>query len=475
MTRTIPSARGFIAAVLLAASSCGSSDDNRPTVVLVTLDTTRADHLGCYGYEREGASPRIDALAEEGVLFESAISQAAVTPVSHASIFTGLNPFNHGLRVMHSVSQNTLRPECVTLAEVLRDEGYETGAFVSAFPVTEYFGFRQGFDHFDEAFDQSQGVVTEAGSVNTGSAQRHAGATTDRALAWMRERDEPFFLWLHYFDPHDPKVMPPPEELDGVSFPQKPRERLRAIYAFELTYMDRQLGRVFDELERMGLWDEAVVVVTSDHGEGLGDHDWWTHGLLYQEQVRVPLVVKAPGIVRGHRVASVVRSIDILPTVGELLGLGAEDLPVMDGASLVPLLRAERDDLGLEAYSDSVAQMVYRFAPEMAPGIVDDKNDMHFAVVVEGRWKFIFHLGQRANSELYDLESDPQELRNLYDERPDVVERANAMLKEFEFVPTKQLQQHDLPPDALEKLSSLGYTGEPSLDEPSEGEDDESE
>lgn len=457
---------GLLGACLGLAVSCGDGeglhDPDRPVVVVVTLDTTRADHLGCYGSEVPGISPRIDALAAEGVLFTQSISQAAVTPVSHASIFTGLNPFHHGLRVMHSVSQNRLKEENVTLAEILRDEGYDTGAFVSAFPVTEYFGFKQGFEHFDEDFDQQGGQVTEEGAVNTGAAQRHAGETTDLALQWMDGREKPFFLWLHYFDPHDERVMPPASELQGVEFAEGHRERLRDIYDFEITYMDRELGRVFDKLEEMKLWDNAIVVVTADHGEGLGDHDWWTHGVLYQEQLRVPLIVRAPGLKTGHRVDSVVRSIDILPTVGDLLGMSASDLPQVDGVSLKPLLTGASEDLGLSAYSDSVNKMVYRFSPE----IVDNKNDMLFSIVVDGRWKYIHHLERRNESELYDLIEDPAELVNLADQRPDIRERANDALKSLKFMPVKQLQQANVPPDILQRLESLGYVGDESELEP---------
>lgn len=451
---------GLACVGILTACSCsvGLDDPDQPVVVLVTLDTTRADHLGCYGSEVPGISPRIDALATEGVVFTSSISQAAVTPVSHASIFTGLNPFNHGVRVMHSLSQSRLTEEQVTIAEILADRGYETGAFVSAFPVTEYFGFNQGFDHFDESFDQRTGGLTKTGAVNTGAAQRAAGETTDLAIEWMKGRTEPFFMWLHYFDPHDDKVLPPKEELIGKKFRPGHRDRLRDIYDFEVTYMDRELGRVFDQLKSMGAWDNSVVVVTADHGEGLGDHDWWTHGVLYQEQVRVPLIVKAPGVAGGRRVDSVVRSIDILPTIADCLGLAGSDLPTIDGTSLVPLMTGEKDDLGLIAYSDSVNQMVYNFSSQ----IVDNKDDMLFAIVIEGRWKYIHHLRERDDSELYDLQNDPEELTNLFAEEPAIRAKANEALRQLKFMPVKQLEDANVPPEVLKALESLGYVGNES-------------
>jgi arylsulfatase A-like enzyme len=435
----------------------GSGAGRRPVVVLITLDTTRADHLSCYGYEESRTSPRIDGLAAEGVLFTNAIAQAAVTPVSHASIFTGLNPYNHGLRTLHGGSQNQLEDSQVTLAEILRDVGYETGAFVSAFPVTEYFGFTQGFDHFDADFAPADVVRTNIrnGTVNTGSAQRGAGLTTARALEWMEQREGPFFLWLHYFDPHDEVVLPPPDVMQGVHLAAAERERRRQVYDVEITYMDAMIGRVFDKLEQLGLWDDCIVVITADHGEGLGDHDWWTHGILYQEQIRVPLILRAPGFRAGLRLPSVVRTIDIVPTVGDLLGLAPGELPPMDGVSLVPLLKGEREDLGLVAYSDSVDLLVYR----TSEAITDHKTDMLFALVLDNRWKYIHHLKQPDQSELYDLKSDPRELVNLAAQRPELVTRANAELKQLRFMPFKQLQTKDVPPEVIENLKKLGYIG----------------
>ena len=450
-------------ALLCACESSNVFDPQRPVVVLVTLDTTRADYLGCYGSDVPGSSPRVDALAADGVLFRQSISQAAVTPVSHASILTGLYPYHHGLRVMHGTSQNRLQEQQVTLAEILSEEGYDTGAFVSAFPVTEYFGFAQGFDHFDAEFTPpaAERKLVTGGMVNTGAVQRHAGDTTARALSWMDERQRPFFLWLHYFDPHDEHVLPPggiPAHVQSVT---EDRERRRALYRYELTYMDSQLGLVFDKLKDLGLWDNSVVVVTADHGEGLGDHDWWTHGILYQEQVRVPLVIRGPGLARGAFVEPTVRSIDIVPTIAELVGLDAGDLPTLDGRSLVPLMNGSSTDLALDAYTDSVNTLVYR----IAPGLKDNKNDLLFALVLDNRWKYIHHLKQRDKSELYDLVQDPGELNDLAAQRPQVVARAREALHAIEFMPMEQLELANTPQHVLDSLNALGYTGAEEADD----------
>ena len=444
---------------LVAAPACSGGGDAgpRPSIVLITLDTTRADHLGCYGYQAYPTSPRIDALAQEGVVFEMAIAQAAVTPVSHASILTGLNPYHHGVRVLHGAAQYKLEEAQVTLPEILREVGYETGAFVSAFPVTEHFGFEQGFDVFDAEFTPPGAAEhnIKNGMVNTGGVQRLAGPTTKRALEWVELREGPFFLWLHYFDPHDDLAVPPPKVMQGIEFSAGERERRRELYDIEIAYMDATIGRVFDKLEELGRWDDTIVVVTADHGEGLGDHDWWTHGVLYQEQIRVPLVVRGPGLPGGGRVDSLVRTIDIVPTLGELLGLGADDLPPTDGVSLVPLIRGEAEDLDLMAYSDSVNLMVYTTSAD----IRDHKNDMLFCVVIDGRWKYIHHLKRTAESELFDLENDPRELVNLASERPDIVQRAHGELKQLEFMPYTQLENANVSPEVLEKLRQLGYVG----------------
>ena len=419
------------------------------------MDTTRADHLGCYGYSVE-TSPRIDALAKSGTLFTGAISQAAVTPVSHASILTGLNPYRHGLRVMHGTSEYRLDESQVTLAEILRDEGYDTAAFVSAFPVAEYFGLQQGFEVFNADFQpENENDLVAGGVVSTGAAQRRAEETSNLAIEWLRDCDHPFFLWLHYFDPHDVKLLPPKEAVQPWAKPPKGmKARLKFFYDFEIRYMDRHIGRVFDALEEFGMTDDTVIVVTSDHGEGLGDHDWWTHGILYQEQVRVPLIVRVPGQAQAPRVSSTVRSIDLVPTLLDLAGIGPGDRRRFDGRSLRPLLTGEKTDLGLIAYSDSVNTLTYVTTPR----IRDEKEDMLFAVA-DGKWKFIQHLKEREKSELYDLVNDPGETHNLYAENPDQVRALRAWLQKLDYVPFRQLAEDAVPHDVLEELKQLGYTG----------------
>jgi arylsulfatase A-like enzyme len=454
VSRFLPLLR--IGVCLLVAAGCDrtTSPDNRPNVVLITLDTTRADRLSCYGYG-ESTSPNLDRLAERGVLFSRAIAQAAVTPVSHASILTGLNPYTHGLRVMHGLTENRLRDSCVTLAEVLRDAGYRTGAFVSAFPVTERFGLQQGFEVFDASFLDAdpETIVSSDGTVNTGRNQRRADETTQLAVKWLAQAPHPFLLWLHYFDPHDPMVIPPEYFLNR--FPAPPRDRadaLRALYDIEIRFMDEQIGRVLDQLDQSGRLDRTIIVVVADHGEGLGDHNWWTHGILYQEQIHVPFILCGPSIPAGRRIDFLVRTIDIMPTILELTGLPSKRVPAMDGHSLVALWSPGAADPGFQAYADSINMLTYR-APT---GGADSKNDILFALT-DGEWKYIHHALRPAESELYNLKDDPRELNNLFGQHPRQVARLLIDLRSRDCFPKEPPGREQMSEDDLRRLRSLGY------------------
>ena len=454
--------RAFAFAALLAVSSlavgAGAAVAAAPNILFITLDTTRADRLGCYGYTKK-ISTNIDGVAASGALFTRAISQATVTPVSHASIFTGLYPYTHGLRVMHGLSENYLDESLTTLAEALRANGYETAAFVSAFPVSERFGFQQGFDRFDAEFlrNVTEPLTTPKGSVNTSSAQRRADETTKPALAWLAgKHTKPWLLWLHYFDPHDPIVAPPKEIIDRYGEVKGSEQQvLRALYDMEIMYVDDQIGRVLSQIRSAGALENTIIVIVADHGEGLGDHGWWTHGLLYEEQVRVPLIIRAPSIPAGRRVSDVVRSIDIMPTVLELAGVDRGRWPKMEGRSLVALAKQAGGAAGAPplTYCDSVNMLTYNFTPR----IRDEKNDMLFSVI-DGPWKYIHHMLHEERSELYNTTDDPKELTNLYGTRPGLVEQMKAKLQALPFEPTEQMGDRErMSPEDIERLRSLGY------------------
>lgn len=441
---------------LVSTFAACSNPPAPPNVLLVTIDTTRADRLSCYGYEKE-TSPRLDRLAESGIRFENAISQAAVTPVSHASILTGLNPYSHGLRVLHGMYENRLAKEHMTLAEVLRADGWSTAAFVSAFPVSERFGMEQGYETFDAEFivETPDKIVGAGGTVNTGMNQRRGDKTTDLALDWLETAPRPFHLWVHYFDVHDDKVLPPKAYMDRYGeMPTEIRDRLRKIYDIEIEYQDEQIGRVLDALEQKQELANTIVIVVADHGEGLGDHDWWTHGVLYQEQINVPLVLTGPGVPKNQVVSELVSTTDIAPTVYALCNIDPENRPPADGASLLDAARGKADPARV-AYSDSVNLLTYG----TAPGIRDVKNDMLFAVV-QGRWKYIHHLSHPNSSELYDLVLDPDEKNNMYRERPKVVEKLRELAVGGGHVPEKQLDHNGMSAEDKARLEALGYVGD---------------
>lgn len=467
MTRCL---RATVSACLICACglgllSCGpSAEPPLHNVLLITLDTMRADHLGFYGYEKP-TSPRLDALAQESVVFEFAIAQAAVTPVSHASILTGLEPYNHGLRVLHGLVANRLDEPQTTLAEVWRQTGAPTAAFVSAYPVSAAFGLEQGFQLFDEDFPNAggEGLVSSRGTVNTGLSQRRADATTAVAEAWLRSQagqSDPFLMWVHYFDPHDPAMLPPREFMStALNKTFRPTtdtraDLLRSVYDCEVQYMDAYIGRLLDTFQELGLWDNTIVVVVADHGEGLGDHGWWTHGVLYQEQIRVPLAIRVPGIPGGTRVAELVRTIDLMPTILDAAGVSTEIWPEMDGLSLVEAMRTGTVGEARRAYAESVNMLNYT-RPD-TDEYRDAKNDKHYCLI-EGDHKLIYHQLRPKESEFFDLAADPLELENLAGERSASLDSLLQELKMMDiFSPIMSgMTATDL--ERSKKLKSLGY------------------
>ena len=444
----------MILAILILVA-CGTPPPPRPDIVLITLDTVRADHLGFHGYNRD-TTPFLDTVAAESVVFERAIAQAAVTPVSHASLFTGLDPYHHGLRVLHGQVANRLEPSQRTLAERLQEAGYTTAAFIGAYPAGAAFGLDQGFTHFDEDFGTLPGnpdaeVVGKDGTVNTGASQRSAQDTVDAALAWLnnREDDAPLFLWLHFFDPHDLFLLPPRHLVDLFPPAFEAREEvLVSIYDAEIRHIDDQLQRFATTWPG---WNDALLALTADHGEGLGQHGWWSHGILYQEQIRVPLVLRVPGI-EPSRVSQTVRAVDLVPTLTDWLDLSSEDTP-LDGESLRPALETGSLSAHRTAYADSVNILSYGRQDD--PRRQDHKDDKLYALI-QGDRKFIYHQLQPQDSELYDLAADPNERRNLAAEHPEeVAELLNELRRRGALSDIMPGDTEDTERDR--RLESLGY------------------
>ncbi len=412
--------------IVLAA--CNGGDGGAPragrSFVLVTIDTLRADHLGAYGY-REGRTPHLDALARDGVVFETVTSQVPVTLPSHASLLTGMVPPTHGVR------DNTyfrLDDGATTLAEVLKARGYDTAAFVGAYVLDSSFGLAQGFDRYDDD-------LAGDGSESTGTiAERKGEDVTNAFLSWLdgRSDDRPFFAWIHYFDPHLPYSPPAPYREEFASHP----------YDGEIAYADEQVGRVLDALDKRSRPDGTLVVVTSDHGESLGEHGEKSHGFfVYDATLRVPLILRETGSISpGTRIVSPARTIDIFPTVLEALSV---PVPAeAQGRSLLPLV-AKDERTGPEAYAECyVSELNFHWAPLIA--------------LRDGGYKYI----EAPRPELYDLESDPGETRNLADREPDRLRQMRAKLaKLVEGFPKSLSSRLQPDPETIEKLRSLGYTG----------------
>jgi arylsulfatase A-like enzyme len=438
---------------LLFPAACGHSGP-RWNVVLLTLDTTRADALSCYG-AAPGATPALDALAAAGTRFDLALATAALTPVSHASILTGLDNREHGLRVLSAGSGFRLPRSVPTLATVLREAGYATAAVHSAFPVSSWFGFERGFERF-ESFDTTIDPQAGQRSWNVLEFQRRADETNAIVLDWLRSAAQPFFLWVHYWDPHDALKVPPQEYLP----PDLPRDARghplasRALYAAEVRFLDHEIGRLVEALKQRGEFERTLFVVVADHGEGLGDHGWQQHRLLYQEDIRVPLILVVPGHAATAPVQALVRTTDIFPTVLDALGIQAAR-PV-GGRSLLALVEGRPDEPrtafadALNGYDRNAAMVKQR-----------PLDDFVYAVV-RGGWKLLYRPAHRQASELFDLGADPREEHNRYASEP---ERVHALL--LELARANPFVTRPFPDEQAEAgargvrnvLQGLGYTG----------------
>ena len=444
-----------LAALIKGCSPASPDRRARPNVLLITLDTTRADALGAYGNPR-ATTPHLDRIASEGTRFDLAISTAAVTPVSHASILTGLDNKDHGLRVMSAESGFRLAQDVPTLATVLRGAGYRTIAVHSAFPVSGYFGLTQGFDVV-ESFESRMFAGEDKDKWDVQRFQRRSDETTDLVLGELAKSDEPYFLWIHYWDPHDGMKLPPeellPEDLwhleDGAKVPT------REQYEAEVRFMDGEIGRLVEALRESGAWERTLALVVADHGQGLGDHGWQHHRILYQEQIRVPLLVRVPDAAHVAEVGELVRTTDLFPTVLDYAGVAASR-PV-DGRSLRRLIAGERDEPRL-AFADQINGY------DRNAGMIDKRPlDDFLYCVLDRDWKLIYRPANPEASELYDLARDPGETRNLYRERRDQalrLERELAKHGGWVTEPFAALGSGAGDSEAAQRaLRSLGYVG----------------
>jgi arylsulfatase A-like enzyme len=419
--------------LLTAAALCGCSRAPRPplagkNLLLISVDTLRPDYLSPYGRTIE--TPTFQRLADEGVTFEQAVSPVPLTQPAHTSLLTGQYPGRHGVR---DNADFTLSDRAQSLFERLKDAGYQTGAVVAASVLARRTGLDQGFDHYDDQFTSEQ----IGGSVPV--VERVGTEITQRALKWLagRERNRPFALFAHYYDPHFPYAAP--GEL-GTQYAGEP-------YTGEVVFTDRCLKDLLAGLEREDLLEQTLVLLVSDHGECLGEHGEATHGLfLYDAAVRVPFLLRLPGTgaPRGLRVPTPVSLVDVVPTLLELLGLPPL---TVDGVSLVPLLSGG-SIAARELYGETLYPLFYRWSPS-------------FSLRRAGH-KFILSPKQ----ELYDLAADPRELDNLF-------ERQGERARGFEAAMLAQIERWNRADRTAEKsqelasaraLAALGYTGGSAID-----------
>ena len=422
--------------ILLAACLVTACQQIDPpwNLLVITLDTTRADALGCYGHPT-ARTPNLDRLAQEGVLFEHCFTPVPITTPSHSTIFTGTYPMAHGVR---DNGLFVLPDRAHTLAEVLTGQGWATGAAVGSFPVTRQFGLDQGFTYFNDhitlAAEDYRGdrVIPSRGLFFD---ERPAAWVNDAIAPWLNENTSgPFFAWVHYWDAHHPHQ--PPAPFNQIF--------AHDLYEGEIAYVDQSLGTLINLLEKRGVWDRTIVVVVGDHGEGNGEHNEDTHSLLaYNATLHIPLIIRVPGLPPGVRIEQRVGTVDIMPTILDLLGIDAPE--GLQGRSLAGLM-------GVEGKQTEDQDLYY--AETLSPRLSHGWGELR--ALYDGRFKYIH--GPRP--ELYDLEADPGELVDLVDRLPEERDRMRTELARFitDRASTGAAAAAHTPDDeTLQRLAALGY------------------
>ena len=406
-------ARTALALSALLAGGCGSPPRPR-NLLVITLDTMRADRLPPYGFTGV-VTPALDRLAVEGALFEQAFAAAPLTLPSHATLFTGMYPPRLGVR------DNTGAPlsgDFQTLAEALGARGLTTGAFVASAVLAPRRGLDQGFGTYS--------LGTSLACPGWPRARRPADDVVSEAVTWLARHDAaPFFAWIHLYDTHRPYQLPD-------DYTRSYADPYAAAIAFE----DAQIARLIGHLEARDLLDDTLIVVVGDHGESLGEHGEDSHGIfIYQEALRVPLIIRGPGVI-PRRVSAPVRLVDVMPTILDMFGVAT---PSMDGLSLTNLLAGAGEGASREVYAESLYPQRFGWASLRS--------------LRADRYKVI----DAPRPELFDLDSDPYEQRNLFESKPSVAAGMLNRLRSFD----SERGRSDAAPDVdrafAERLASLGY------------------
>ena len=422
---------GAVAATLLWVSRGGKStpatESRDFNVIVVTLDTTRADSLSCYGY-KDIETPTIDALAAQGVRFEKCYAQTPLTLPSHTTLMTGTLPLFHGVRDNGAF---VVPQKLVTMAELFKGKGYETGAFIGAWVLDSKWGLNQGFDVYFDEFD-----LKKFSTVSFDTVRRPANEVLDAALPWLEARKgRRFFTWIHLYDPHSPYNPPPPYSTQYAARP----------YYGEIAFADSELHRLWAFLQTNDLLENTLIVFAGDHGESLGEHQEQTHGFfVYQAAIQVPLIIVTPfPKLRGIVSAEPVGLVDVLPTVCEMAGLAVP--AEVQGRSLVPLFDGRRRTEPPLVYSET-------YTPLYHYGWSDLKS------VQNARYKLILAPGP----ELYDVVADPGEEKNLVDLQKKIYEELRAEAEAL--IQTASRNSYETDPSKIdaetrERLAALGYVG----------------
>ena len=395
-----------------------------PNVILVTIDTVRADHLGCYG-DKDVQTPTIDALGHDGIVFERAISQVPLTWPSHAAILTGLYPFQSGVQ---DFTGQPLDNRFRSVAQAFKQHGYATGAVVSAFVLDRSWGLARGFDYYDDAFAPEAFISRDLGLVD-----RRAGESVDLALSWLKKNPRrPFFFWLHLYDPHSPYDPPEPYRDQYQSH----------LYDGEIAYADHELGRLISWLKRNQLYDSSLILFLSDHGESLGQHGEHEHGFfVYNATVHIPLIVKPPS---GHgfrpgRVSRPVETTAVAPTLMQVAGI--------HDALEQQFLSHGLFETGAQADDAAYSETFYPFSSF-------GWSPLH--ALETSRYHYI----DAPQPELYELASDPEEKNNLATEQTATSavlrNKLQGLLNKHPYIPPPG-NNSGLSPDAIDKLRALGY------------------
>lgn len=472
---TTPKASATSSSAAAIADSAPQAPKGAPNLLIITVDTLRADNLGCYGYFRD-TSPNIDALAKEAVLFENCYTPVGQTLPSHTSLFTGVYPREHGVRTnffrlddsQMAALDGVYGPstKILSLASALRAEGYNTAGFVSAEPVKTPGGLSAGFDHW---YEPAEDKVT-------------CDVTNKEVFAWLDKKPkEPFFVWIHYFDPHGPYQPPAPydtqyqtdDELekfrDERGFEdkgskirrepenQKVKDARKEInrYNGEIAYTDKNIGELFKELQTRGLWKDMAVVFTADHGEALGQHGCSGHGDIWLEHLHIPCIMKAPGQ-SPRKESAPMTIVDVVPTLAAL----------SPGLPLAKFLKQCTGGNALAQY----------FTPRPIYGEMPSTRKADVTAIIVGDWRYVED--PQFGRHLFNLREDPYELKNVVDEHKDVADRMAEQLKQI--VAVQQSKGEELGAGELIKkisatdggkdhrtkaLEAMGYTEDDGEDE----------